>query len=128
MRRRLCDDDDELNEVETETVPQEVREWLSLTFTRSTSNVKRRDASDKVRFKSVAHAIRAGIVVDRWDKWQVLVTEYTKVRRVGDTVYYSDRCDTMVTDMVFHSNCTTSRQVIEPFMSYLLLENKSSFK
>ena len=63
--RRLCDEEDELNEVETETVPQEVREWLSLTFTRSTSNVKRRDSNDKVRFKSVAHAIRAGIVVER---------------------------------------------------------------
>jgi calcium/calmodulin-dependent 3',5'-cyclic nucleotide phosphodiesterase len=63
--RRLYDEDDELNEVETETVPQEVREWLSSTFTRSTAGGKRRDSGDKVCFKSVAHAIRAGIVVDR---------------------------------------------------------------
>lgn len=63
--RRLCDDDDELSEVEPDAVPSEVRDWLALTFTRSMSNIKRR-GDDKPKFRSVAHAIRAGIMVDRY--------------------------------------------------------------
>ena len=62
--RRLCDEDDELSEVEPDAVPTEVRDWLALTFTRSMSNNKRR-GEEKPRFRSVAHAIRAGIMVDR---------------------------------------------------------------
>ncbi|CAL1526602.1 unnamed protein product [Lymnaea stagnalis] len=62
--RRLCEEDDELSEVEPDAVPSEVRDWLALTFTRSMSNMKRR-GEDKPRFRSVAHAIRAGIMVDR---------------------------------------------------------------
>ncbi|XP_074662330.1 dual specificity calcium/calmodulin-dependent 3',5'-cyclic nucleotide phosphodiesterase 1A-like [Tubulanus polymorphus] len=63
-RRRLCDEDDELSEVEPDAVPTEVRDWLALTFTRSMSNMKRR-GEEKPKFRSVAHAIRAGIMVDR---------------------------------------------------------------
>ncbi len=62
--RRLCDEEDELSEVEPDAVPSEVRDWLALTFTRSMSNMKRR-GDDKPKFRSVAHAIRAGIMVDR---------------------------------------------------------------
>ncbi|XP_035828763.1 calcium/calmodulin-dependent 3',5'-cyclic nucleotide phosphodiesterase 1A [Aplysia californica] len=62
--RRLCEEDDELSEVEPDAVPSEVRDWLALTFTRSMSNMKRK-GEDKPRFRSVAHAIRAGIMVDR---------------------------------------------------------------
>ncbi|XP_050388332.1 dual specificity calcium/calmodulin-dependent 3',5'-cyclic nucleotide phosphodiesterase 1A isoform X4 [Patella vulgata] len=62
--RRLCDEDDELSEVEPDAVPSEVRDWLALTFTRSMSNLKRK-GEEKPRFRSVAHAIRAGIMVDR---------------------------------------------------------------
>ncbi|XP_076459708.1 dual specificity calcium/calmodulin-dependent 3',5'-cyclic nucleotide phosphodiesterase 1A-like isoform X2 [Babylonia areolata] len=62
--RRLCDEDDELSEVEPDAVPTEVRDWLALTFTRSMSNIKRR-GEEKPRFRTVAHAIRAGIMVDR---------------------------------------------------------------
>ncbi|ELU10052.1 hypothetical protein CAPTEDRAFT_103680 [Capitella teleta] len=62
--RRLCDEEDELSEVEPDAVPSEVRDWLALTFTRSMSNIKRR-GGDKPKFRSVAHAIRAGIMVDR---------------------------------------------------------------
>ncbi|KAK2144659.1 hypothetical protein LSH36_739g01001 [Paralvinella palmiformis] len=64
ISRRLCDEDDELSEVEPDAVPSEVRDWLALTFTRSMSNIKRR-GNDKPKFRSVAHAIRAGIMVDR---------------------------------------------------------------
>ncbi|XP_056010991.1 dual specificity calcium/calmodulin-dependent 3',5'-cyclic nucleotide phosphodiesterase 1A-like isoform X32 [Ostrea edulis] len=62
--RRLTDEDDELSEVEPDAVPTEVRDWLALTFTRSMSNVRRRGL-EKPKFRSVAHAIRAGIMVDR---------------------------------------------------------------
>lgn len=62
--RRLTDEDDELSEVEPDAVPTEVRDWLALTFTRSMNNVRRR-GQEKPKFRSVAHAIRAGIMVDR---------------------------------------------------------------
>ncbi|XP_056010993.1 dual specificity calcium/calmodulin-dependent 3',5'-cyclic nucleotide phosphodiesterase 1A-like isoform X34 [Ostrea edulis] len=63
-KKRLTDEDDELSEVEPDAVPTEVRDWLALTFTRSMSNVRRRGL-EKPKFRSVAHAIRAGIMVDR---------------------------------------------------------------
>jgi len=61
------DDDDELGRVEAEAVPNEVRDWLAQTFTRSTtaSASKRLSGDSKPRFRSVANAIRAGILVDR---------------------------------------------------------------
>jgi hypothetical protein len=63
-RRLMEEDDNALSEIEPDSVPNEVRDWLAMTFTRSMSTVKRR-LSDKPKFKSVAQAIRAGIMVDR---------------------------------------------------------------
>ncbi|CAF0924105.1 unnamed protein product [Rotaria sordida] len=64
IRRRLMEEDDgALSEIEPDSVPNEVRDWLTMTFTRSMSTLKRRP-SDKPKFKSVAQAIRAGIMVD----------------------------------------------------------------
>lgn len=66
-KRRVSDDDDNnaLSDVESDQmVPNEVRNWLSMTFTRSVSN-KKQKIEDKPKFKAVAHAIRAGILVDR---------------------------------------------------------------
>ncbi|XP_063236585.1 dual specificity calcium/calmodulin-dependent 3',5'-cyclic nucleotide phosphodiesterase 1-like isoform X2 [Bacillus rossius redtenbacheri] len=62
--RRLADEDDELSEVQPDAVPPEVREWLASTFTRQLATA-RRGADEKPKFRSVAHAIRAGIFVDR---------------------------------------------------------------
>lgn len=62
--RRLADEDDELSEVQPDAVPPEVREWLASTFTRQLATTRRR-ADEKPKFRSVAHAIRAGIFVDR---------------------------------------------------------------
>lgn len=45
-------------------MPNEVREWLATTFTKNNSAQKRR-SDDKPKFRSVANAIRAGIMVDR---------------------------------------------------------------
>ncbi|XP_030556531.1 calcium/calmodulin-dependent 3',5'-cyclic nucleotide phosphodiesterase 1 isoform X6 [Drosophila novamexicana] len=62
--RRLADEDDELSEVQPDAVPPEVREWLASTFTRQMATTRNR-SDEKPRFRSVAHAIRAGIFVDR---------------------------------------------------------------
>ncbi|CAK1602762.1 unnamed protein product [Parnassius mnemosyne] len=62
--RRLADEDDELSEVQPDAVPPEVREWLASTFTRQLATSKRK-SDEKPKFRSVAHAIRAGIFVDR---------------------------------------------------------------
>lgn len=64
FRRLMEEDDGVLSEIEPDSVPNEVRDWLAMTFTRSMSTIKRRP-SDKPKFKSVAQAIRAGIMVDR---------------------------------------------------------------
>ncbi|CAH2104240.1 unnamed protein product [Euphydryas editha] len=64
MYRRLADEDDELSEVQPDAVPPEVREWLASTFTRQLATAKRK-SDEKPKFRSVAHAIRAGIFVDR---------------------------------------------------------------
>ncbi|KAK6623054.1 Calcium/calmodulin-dependent 3',5'-cyclic nucleotide phosphodiesterase 1C [Polyplax serrata] len=61
---RLADEDDELSEVQPDAVPPEVREWLTSTFTRQLATTRRK-ADEKPKFRSVAHAIRAGIFVDR---------------------------------------------------------------
>ncbi|XP_043271075.1 calcium/calmodulin-dependent 3',5'-cyclic nucleotide phosphodiesterase 1A-like isoform X8 [Venturia canescens] len=62
--KRLADEDDELSEVQPDAVPPEVREWLASTFTRQLATTKRK-ADEKPKFRSVAHAIRAGIFVER---------------------------------------------------------------
>ncbi|GFG39959.1 hypothetical protein Cfor_09016, partial [Coptotermes formosanus] len=62
--KRLADDDDELSEVQPDAVPPEVREWLASTFTRQMATTRRK-SDEKPKFRSVAHAIRAGIFVDR---------------------------------------------------------------
>ncbi|CAF0802728.1 unnamed protein product [Didymodactylos carnosus] len=71
--RRLMEEDDVLSEIEPDSVPNEVRDWLAMTFTRSMSTMKRRP-EEKPKFKSVAQAIRAGIMVDRiLKKWSLRV-------------------------------------------------------
>ncbi|XP_022235033.1 calcium/calmodulin-dependent 3',5'-cyclic nucleotide phosphodiesterase 1C-like, partial [Limulus polyphemus] len=60
----LEEEEDDLSEVQPDAVPNEVREWLSSTFTRKTA-AQRVRSDDKPRFRSVANAIRAGIMVDR---------------------------------------------------------------
>lgn len=64
INRRLADEDDELSEVQPDAVPPEVREWLASTFTRQLATTRKK-TDEKPKFRSVAHAIRAGIFVDR---------------------------------------------------------------
>ncbi|VEL09161.1 unnamed protein product [Protopolystoma xenopodis] len=62
-RRRLRDEEDDLSEVTADVVPNEVRDWLASTFTRTMATAQHEEA--KTRFRSVANAIRAGIMVER---------------------------------------------------------------
>ncbi|PWA13785.1 hypothetical protein CCH79_00017147, partial [Gambusia affinis] len=58
--RRLLDTEDELSDLEAESVPSEVRDWLACTFSRKMGVAKRRP-EEKPRFRSIVHA-----EVDQW--------------------------------------------------------------
>lgn len=62
--RKTPDEDDDLSEVRADAVPPEVRAWLASTFTRQVGS-HRKPGEDKPKFRSVAQAIRAGILVER---------------------------------------------------------------
>ncbi|KAM9188813.1 LOW QUALITY PROTEIN: dual specificity calcium/calmodulin-dependent 3',5'-cyclic nucleotide phosphodiesterase 1A [Mergus octosetaceus] len=62
--RRLLDTEDELSDIQSDTVPLEVRDWLASTFTREMGIVKRRP-EEKPKFRSIVHAVQAGIFVER---------------------------------------------------------------
>ncbi len=63
--RRSPDEEDDLSEVRADAVPPEVRAWLASTFTRQLSTGHRKPGEEKPKFRSVAQAIRAGILVER---------------------------------------------------------------
>ncbi|KAJ8012951.1 hypothetical protein DPEC_G00048220 [Dallia pectoralis] len=62
--RRLLDTEDELSDIQADSVPTEVRDWLASTFTRKMAVVRRRP-EEKPRFRSIVHAVQAGIFVER---------------------------------------------------------------
>ncbi|XP_019121587.1 calcium/calmodulin-dependent 3',5'-cyclic nucleotide phosphodiesterase 1C isoform X2 [Larimichthys crocea] len=62
--RRLVDPEDELSDIQSDSVPSEVRDWLASTFTRQRGLMLRR-SEDKPRFRSIVHAVQAGIFVER---------------------------------------------------------------
>uniref|UniRef100_A0A9J7YLJ3 Phosphodiesterase n=1 Tax=Cyprinus carpio carpio TaxID=630221 RepID=A0A9J7YLJ3_CYPCA len=62
--RRLLDTEDELSDIQVDSVPMEVRDWLASTFTRKMGVVRRRP-EEKPRFRSIVHAVQAGIFVER---------------------------------------------------------------
>ncbi|XP_053732397.1 dual specificity calcium/calmodulin-dependent 3',5'-cyclic nucleotide phosphodiesterase 1A-like isoform X2 [Synchiropus splendidus] len=62
--RRLLDTEDELSDLQVESVPSEVRDWLACTFSRKMGVSKRRP-EEKPRFRSIVHAVQAGIFVER---------------------------------------------------------------
>ncbi|KAM6178015.1 dual specificity calcium/calmodulin-dependent 3',5'-cyclic nucleotide phosphodiesterase 1A isoform 2-T2 [Rhynchocyon petersi] len=62
--RRLLDTDDELSDIESDSVPLEVRDWLASTFTRKMGMTKRKP-EEKPKFRSIVHAVQAGIFVER---------------------------------------------------------------
>ncbi|XP_035866330.1 calcium/calmodulin-dependent 3',5'-cyclic nucleotide phosphodiesterase 1C isoform X3 [Phyllostomus discolor] len=62
--RRLLDTEDELSDIQSDAVPSEVRDWLASTFTRQMGMMLRR-SEEKPRFKTIVHAVQAGIFVER---------------------------------------------------------------
>ncbi|XP_017946519.1 calcium/calmodulin-dependent 3',5'-cyclic nucleotide phosphodiesterase 1B isoform X1 [Xenopus tropicalis] len=62
--RQILDTDDELPEMRSDSVPSEVRDWLASTFTQQTRSTGRR-SEEKPRFRSIVHAVQAGIFVER---------------------------------------------------------------
>ncbi|XP_067343063.1 dual specificity calcium/calmodulin-dependent 3',5'-cyclic nucleotide phosphodiesterase 1A [Channa argus] len=62
--RRLAEPEDELKDIQSDTVPSEVRDWLASTFTRQRVMMLRR-SEDKPRFRAIVHAVQAGIFVER---------------------------------------------------------------
>ncbi|XP_049471351.1 dual specificity calcium/calmodulin-dependent 3',5'-cyclic nucleotide phosphodiesterase 1A isoform X3 [Panthera uncia] len=62
--QRLLDTDDELSDIQTDSVPLEVRDWLASTFTRKMGMMKKK-SEEKPKFRSIVHAVQAGIFVER---------------------------------------------------------------
>ncbi|XP_071990797.1 dual specificity calcium/calmodulin-dependent 3',5'-cyclic nucleotide phosphodiesterase 1B isoform X5 [Engystomops pustulosus] len=62
--RQILDTEDELQEIRSDCVPSEVRDWLASTFTQQTRSTGRR-SEEKPRFRSIVHAVQAGIFVER---------------------------------------------------------------
>jgi len=54
---------DDLSELESEAVPEEVRKWLASTFAKQEQVVRRKD--ERPTFRSVANAIRTGIFIEK---------------------------------------------------------------
>ncbi|XP_064535121.1 dual specificity calcium/calmodulin-dependent 3',5'-cyclic nucleotide phosphodiesterase 1 isoform X6 [Drosophila montana] len=113
--RRLADEDDELSEVQPDAVPPEVREWLASTFTRQMATTRNR-SDEKPRFRSVAHAIRAGIFVDRIYR---RVSSSTLMQFPPDVVKLLKNLDDWTFD-VFALTEAASGQVIK-YVAYDLL-------
>ncbi|KAL7989918.1 hypothetical protein Chor_012584 [Crotalus horridus] len=62
--RKILDTEDELQEIKSDAVPSEVRDWLASTFTQQTRSKGRR-SEEKPKFRSIVHAVQAGIFVER---------------------------------------------------------------
>lgn len=78
--RRLVDTEDELSDIQSDSVPSEVRDWLASTFTRQMGLMLRR-TEEKPRFRSIVHAVQAGIFVERYvvDWYTFSITKATEV-------------------------------------------------
>ncbi|TTC44341.1 Calcium/calmodulin-dependent 3',5'-cyclic nucleotide phosphodiesterase 1C [Bagarius yarrelli] len=55
---------EETSDIQSDSVPSEVRDWLASTFTRQMGLMLRR-TEEKPRFRSIVHAVQAGIFVER---------------------------------------------------------------
>ncbi|XP_064408388.1 dual specificity calcium/calmodulin-dependent 3',5'-cyclic nucleotide phosphodiesterase 1B [Latimeria chalumnae] len=62
--RQMLDTDDELQEIHSDNVPSEVRNWLASTFTQQVRPAGFR-SEEKPKFRSIVHAVQAGIFVER---------------------------------------------------------------
>ncbi|KAK7573441.1 hypothetical protein V9T40_010632 [Parthenolecanium corni] len=119
--RRLVDEDDELSLVQPDAVPPEVREWLASTFTRQLAT-SRRKTDEKPKFRSVAHAIRAGIFVDRMYR---RVTSATIMQFPDDVVRVLKTLDEWSFDIFDLSNASSNQPL--KYLGYDLLNRYGMF-
>ncbi|CAL8380373.1 unnamed protein product, partial [Boreogadus saida] len=65
--RQSLDSEDDLQQLHSDGVPSEVTDWLASTFTQRTRLPARR-SDEKPKFRSIVHAVQAGIFVERMFK------------------------------------------------------------
>uniref|UniRef100_A0A8C4RWI4 Phosphodiesterase n=1 Tax=Erpetoichthys calabaricus TaxID=27687 RepID=A0A8C4RWI4_ERPCA len=73
--RRLVDTEDELSDIQSDSVPSEVRDWLASTFTRQMGMMLKR-TEEKPRFRSIVHAVQAGIFVESYPPSVIAVLKH----------------------------------------------------
>lgn len=65
LLRQCLESEDDLQQLQSDGVPAEVTDWLASTFTRRVRRPTRR-SDEKPKFRSIVHAVQAGIFVERW--------------------------------------------------------------
>ncbi|TNM88696.1 hypothetical protein fugu_004950 [Takifugu bimaculatus] len=65
--RQCLETEDDLQQLQSDGVPAEVTDWLASTFTRRVRQPARR-SDEKPKFRSIVHAVQAGIFVERMFK------------------------------------------------------------
>lgn len=63
--RQCLESEDDLQQLQSDGVPAEVTDWLASTFTQRVRQLKRR-SDEKPKFRSIVHAVQAGIFVERY--------------------------------------------------------------
>lgn len=62
--RQCLESEDDLQQLQSDGVPSEVTDWLASTFTQRVPRPVRR-SDEKPKFRSIVHAVQAGIFVER---------------------------------------------------------------
>lgn len=62
--RQCLESEDDLQQLQSDGVPSEVTDWLASTFTQRVRRPARRP-DEKPKFRSIVHAVQAGIFVER---------------------------------------------------------------
>lgn len=62
--RQCLESEDDLQQLQSDGVPSEVTDWLASTFTQRVRRPVRR-SDEKPKFRSIVHAVQAGIFVER---------------------------------------------------------------
>ncbi|XP_024916120.1 calcium/calmodulin-dependent 3',5'-cyclic nucleotide phosphodiesterase 1B isoform X2 [Cynoglossus semilaevis] len=65
--RQCLESEDDLQQLQSDGVPSEVTDWLASTFTQRVQRRARR-SDEKPKFRSIVHAVQAGIFVERMFK------------------------------------------------------------
>ena len=63
--RQCLETEDDLQQLQSDGVPSEVTDWLASTFTQRVRRPVRR-SDEKPKFRSIVHAVQAGIFVERY--------------------------------------------------------------